>query len=542
LRKLTAAILAVPVIAILYLSLIVKRSATSRIVLVLASGAFLTIGVVGLGGPARTAATPPSTPIPVTSAAVRNDLRVGQAPNAQIAIAFSTPMNQSSVAASLKIEPAAAVDLRWNADNTQLTVVPTAGWRPGGFYTITVQPGALAQTGRPLSQPARAAFLVRAATQGTITAVGTSHGRVGVDATFLVAFDHPVSAAAILGAVQVKPAVAGTITPVTRAGASSAFVFDPTAALQPDTQYRLALSPGVRDVDGAVVAARAIAFHTVAGPRIVRFRPLAKTTHVDSAVNVSVRFSEPMDQRATKAAFSVEVGGRAVGGKVTFAENDRVLVFDPRGPLPNGRRVVISVGASARSKAGIALGKSSSAYFATVVKTARRATHRATSPISRGGGGSVGGGTWSAVESYYLKLMNCTRTGGWVTSSGSCSSPGGRAVAPLRIDRSIASRVSRPYAKLLATHGWCNHFINGTPGDRLRRAGYTSYIWAENLGCRSGNPYSAVLGSHLFFQSERSYNGGHYVNLMNAKYDRVGIGVWVSSGRVRLVIDFYHPR
>jgi hypothetical protein len=29
---------------------------------------------------------------------------------------------------------------------------------------------------------------------------------------------------------------------------------------------------------------------------------------------------------------------------------------------------------------------------------------------------------------------------------------------------------------------------------------------------------------------------------MNAKYDRVGIGVWVSSGRVRLVVDFYHPR
>ena len=52
---------------------------------------------------------------------------------------------------------------------------------------------------------------------------------------------------------------------------------------------------------------------------------------------------------------------------------------------------------------------------------------------------------------------------------------------------------------------------------------------------------AAVLGSHLFFQSEKSYNGGHYVNLMNAKYDRVGIGVWVSGGRVRLVVDFYHP-
>ena len=79
------------------------------------------------------------------------------------------------------------------------------------------------------------------------------------------------------------------------------------------------------------------------------------------------------------------------------------------------------------------------------------------------------------------------------------------------------------------------------PPDRLRRAGYTSYRWGENLGCRSGNPYSAVLGSHLYFQSERSYNGGHYRNLMDSRFHQVGIGVWVAGGRVRLVIDFYTP-
>jgi uncharacterized protein YkwD len=140
--------------------------------------------------------------------------------------------------------------------------------------------------------------------------------------------------------------------------------------------------------------------------------------------------------------------------------------------------------------------------------------------------------------------MNCTRTGGLVTSSGTCSSPGGRSVAALKLDAGISTSVARPYAKKLATSGACTHFSGGNPGDRLRAAGYTSYIWAENLGCRSGNPRSAVLGSHLYFQSERSWSpqGGHYVNLMNSKYDRVGIGVWVSGGRVRLVVDFYHPR
>ena len=161
--------------------------------------------------------------------------------------------------------------------------------------------------------------------------------------------------------------------------------------------------------------------------------------------------------------------------------------------------------------------------------------------IGHGGGGGAANGSWGAVERYYLQLMNCTRTGGWVTGSGSCKSPGGRNVDPLSLSEGISDNVSRPYARHLATNNQCDHFIGGTPGDRLRRAGYDSYRWAENLGCRSGNPFNAVLGSHLFFQSEKPYNGGHYRNLMNPDYDRCGIGVWVDNGRVRLVIDFYHP-
>jgi uncharacterized protein YkwD len=205
--------------------------------------------------------------------------------------------------------------------------------------------------------------------------------------------------------------------------------------------------------------------------------------------------------------------------------------------------VVAKVDITARSATGAPMIRSVRAIFNTVPKpkatTGSNPAPASTSPGS--GGGAVGGGSWAAVESYYLRLMNCTRTGGWITSGGSCSSPGGRSVAALKIDSGISARVSRPYAKLLATGGACSHFIGGTPGNRLARAGYTSYRWAENLGCRSGNPNSAVLGSHLYFQSEKSYSGGHYVNLMNAAYDRVGIGVWVSSGRVRLVVDFYHP-
>ena len=135
---------------------------------------------------------------------------------------------------------------------------------------------------------------------------------------------------------------------------------------------------------------------------------------------------------------------------------------------PYGATVSMDVAAGARDVAGAALAMAAHATFTTPAKprplrlrpSPRRRARRTT---------AVGGGSWAAVETYYLGLMNCTRTGGWVTSTGKCSSPGGRNVAPLKLDSGISSKVSRPYAKKLAVGADCSHFIGGNPGDRLRR-------------------------------------------------------------------------
>ena len=151
---------------------------------------------------------------------------------------------------------------------------------------------------------------------------------------------------------------------------------------------------------------------------------------------------------------------------------------------------------------------------------------------------------WWPEEMFYLSLVNCTRTGGWVQSDGSCKGYGtGRYsayVAPLRHSTGMSDLVTRPYAKLMATKNICTHFYGGTPLDRMRRAGYTSIRnWGENIGCRTASyAKTAVLASHLFFQSEKSSNGGHWRNMKNPAFHWVGIGVWKYNGRVRLVVDF----
>jgi hypothetical protein len=155
---------------------------------------------------------------------------------------------------------------------------------------------------------------------------------------------------------------------------------------------------------------------------------------------------------------------------------------------------------------------------------------------------------WLSEEKFIWTLTNCTRTGGWVQSNGTCKGYGsGRYsayVKPLKYAPGFSDTVPRPYARQLALKSICTHFYGGTPLDRMKRAGYTWIrSWGENIGCRTTtNVKAAVLGSHLFFQGEKSSNGGHWRNIKNPRFTTMGVGIWQSSNRVRLVEDFvYSP-
>jgi uncharacterized protein YkwD len=545
LRNFLIAILAVPVLAGVYASSALGRSRVVRGGVAIALGALVGVGAISFARPTATTASPVTDIAPLTEAAFRMAVATNIDLRAPANILFTTPMQRESVASSVSIQPPVPFDLAWSTDDTSVTIVPTANWEPSTYYTVTVGAGALATSGRPMTRPVRTAFLTRDAASASLGATSKLEKRITIDSAFTVAFDHAVDLSSVAPAITLDPPLTGALTRTTGPNGASTYTFIPSAPLAPDTKYRMTVD-GVRDAAGVEIAPITLALRTVAAPEVVRFRPHSGLKDMLRDATISVRFTKAMDRASAKKAFTVTADGKRVTGKVTFAEGDKVLVFDPASNLPYGASVVATVARSARSADEVPLGVTKKATFKVVPKPAAptQATTRSTTraiPRDGGGGGSVGSGSWGAVERYYLRLMNCTRTGGWVTSGGDCSSPGGRNVAPLKLDSGISTKVARPYAKKLATNNMCTHFSGGNPGDRLRRAGYTSYRWAENLGCRSGNPYSAVLGSHRYFQSEKSYNGGHWVNMMNAKYDRAGIGVWVSGGRVRLVVDFYHP-
>ena len=553
-RKYALALLAVPVLAVVYVGSLLRTSPLVRGGVAITLGAVIAFGAIAMVRPTATKANLPTEIVPLTQAAFKKTVATGVAVDAPATIDFSTPMDHASVQAALRVQPATQISLIWSADDTSVTIVPVGHWAPGTYHTITVESGALAMSGRPSTTPARTSFLTREPATALVKATKPVGKRVAVDTGFTVVVDGPLDPASVPDAIRMDPPVDGVVTTESADGATR-LLFTPTEPLQADQAYDVVIA-GVRDTDGIALEPATLKVRTMAAPSVVRFRPVAGVQDAPREQVISVRFTRAMDLESTRSAFTVTLDDKPIEGTISFAEGDTVLVFGPAEALPYDSKVVASVAASARGVDGSTLTEASTSAFRTLDKpkpstpAAQPPTPAAEPPPAggggspggdAGGGGSVGSGSWSSVERYYLGLMNCTRTGGWVTSGGDCSSPGGRDVAPLQLSDGISDEVSRPYAKLLATRATCNHFIGGNPGDRLRRAGYTNYVWAENLGCRSGSPTGSVLGTHLFYQSEKPYSGGHYVNLMSPKYDRVGIGVWVSSGQVRLVVDFYHP-
>jgi uncharacterized protein YkwD len=547
LRKLGETLLALPVLVLAYVVLL-GRGGLARFGIGL--GAAIVAAVVVVAGlpPAQSNAVPVSSkPQPVEARAL-DAVTTGHGLTKPFTVEFDGSMDPSSVAAALRLKPDSAVTFGWDAADRVLTISPLTQWQPDTLYVLTVSKAAKAANGGALRAAVRSAVLTAQAGSGSIAATRTSGKRSRLDTAFTIRLDRPVALAAVTAAVRTQPQIAGTVSAGDAAGE---FLFTPQEPLAIGATYTISLVDLV-DAEGvAFGTVPSLSVRTSEAPKVVRFRPRAGVEVVERTAAISVRFTEPMDRGRTADAFHVSVGGSDIKGAVSWAEQGRVLVFVPAKPLPYGAAVRARVDATAVSRAGTPLESASAAKFTVEPKAKAKAkpasphppakkSKPATRTIRSPGGGAVSG-SWAGVEAYYLRLMNCTRTGGWVTSGGNCSSPGGRSVAPLALNSGISSKVSRPYAKLLATRGICNHFIGGNPGNRLRRAGYDSYRWGENLGCRSGNPSSAVLGSHLFFQSERPYNGGHYRNMMDARFRQVGIGVWVSGGRVRLVVDFYTP-
>jgi hypothetical protein len=362
--------------------------------------------------------------------------------------------------------------------------------------------------------------------------------------SFQFTFTRPVKLATLVLRLGISPPV-----PVSVSGddptdaASQVFTISPKQPLQTDTTYKIGMSDGGTDAAGATLKPiNPMSVQTLASPAAT-VTPQDGVVTNDNRQPISITFSVPMDEKTVAAALSVLQDGRAMAGSLYWLD-DQNLTFTAKYAYNIGAKITVKIGASARSTGGLALGATPVTSFTIAAPKARSyGGSIKTTRIPWTGGIASSTRPYHDSELYYLSLMNCTRTGGWVTGSGECSTATHHtlpAQGTFAFSDAIADAVSRPYAKALADTGTLTHNLYGTTTHgRLCQGGFCGASWGENIASPSNPGAGGMIAIETFFQSESPCRCAHYLNIMNRYFHRAGVGVWVSSGVTRVVIDFY---
>ena len=554
-RKTAAAVLALPVDGLGRAATWLRRSA--RIQGMMVSVAItLVVGVLLVGLPATpVAGQPMPTFAPLAPQADAHSPESGLALDVPFQIQFTKPMNEGSVEAALRIDPKVDVEFRWDATGQMLSLVPNPHWEPTTNYQISVSNAASDQEGLVLSTPVQTSFQSGSLTAGMITATRMVGDLSSPTTAFQLTFTRPVKLGTVLASLGINPPLdVGIVGDDPTDVASQVFTMTPKVALKTDTTYFVTMAEGGVDSSGSALQTVApLQIRTLATPAVQTFRPASGTKTYDTNQLISLRFTVAMDEKSTESALTVLANGRAVAGSTSWSEEDTVLAFAPRRSFAIGTSVTVKLSVIARSTGGLHVAAATSATFLVSTPQSRAiAITKSKIPVTGGqitkskipltGGQGTSSAPYKDMERYYLSLMNCTRTGGWVTSSGDCSTQTRHtlpAQGALALDDGISNNVSRPYAAQLADSGLLTHNLNGTtPYGRLAAAGYGSGSWGENIASAGNAGASGMIMVETFYQNESGCRCAHYLNIMNRNFHRAGVGIWVSRG-VRVVIDFY---
>jgi len=150
-----------------------------------------------------------------------------------------------------------------------------------------------------------------------------------------------------------------------------------------------------------------------------------------------------------------------------------------------------------------------------------------------------------STEQYAFRLLNCLRTGGKVTTAGTCVGYGsGRFSAyrkPLEFSEKISNKIAFTYSARIASAGQCRHDLGSTTDQRFRTVGLRDDTNGENLACHwAASPRGMVVYWMRRWYHETSYGGAHWHQIKDRDFRVAGFGVARHpSGRTTLVVNFY---
>jgi len=244
--------------------------------------------------------------------------------NQEFTFTFSIPMDRNKVQAALVTEPAVSLLFQWDTKGRVMTVRPEAGFASKTSYVMKLTTGTCSEWNVPLQAEYQVTFVTKSRTRLVTEKVWPSALLTGVTLypRITVHFDAPVDHTSATEGIRLLNSGSVAQSKVreifTTSGGKGAYSFELAEALQLNSNYRIVMDAGVKDLAGVTLGTAAE----------ISFTTRTKSYHSGSVV-------ESFDN--TSAFWDPEASGSTVGTDnplTTFtASHDIYRVGPPSGKL-----------------------------------------------------------------------------------------------------------------------------------------------------------------------------------------------------------------
>ncbi|MFH1137495.1 MAG: Ig-like domain-containing protein [Pseudomonadota bacterium] len=300
--------------------------------------------------------------------------------DAEVRVWFDEDMDPSSINASSLFLNGVSFTLKYNPFTRTAVLKPSQLLDYGAKYNASATNGLTDMAGNPLGTGKTWNFTTTSyapadTTPPTVVSVSPAEDSTGVAVSTVLSavFSEPMNEAGVLDAFRLGQGLTGTVT--YRAVDLTA-VFTPDVPLSESTKYTATITTTAADLAGnPMIGGKEWSFTTVGvvdeePPQILSQTPPPGALNVSTAIQPSVKFSEPMDQSTiNEDSFFMKKSGQAekVSATITYQSANNTAVLVPVGmvALEDNTTYVLTISNSIADTAGLHPKETFSWSFAT---------------------------------------------------------------------------------------------------------------------------------------------------------------------------------
>jgi hypothetical protein len=275
--------------------------------------------------------------------------------NASISITFSKAMDKTATEGAISVSPSIKWTSAWSGGDTVVTLTHK-GLQASKQYTVTISPAAKSSDGMNMASQYQFSFTtagggVPTPPEVSSTSPGNGARNIPRNTNIVITFSEAMDKASTEGAISSLPSIKGTFT---WDSATKVLTWDPSTNLQAGTNYKITVGKSAKSKAGVnMMSDYTFTFTTgndadTTPPEVVSTTPRDGAANVDPSVNVTVTFSEPMDQSSVEGAISFSPSVTITNKTWTAAGTTIVITAT----LREGVDYVVKISTAAKDLAG----------------------------------------------------------------------------------------------------------------------------------------------------------------------------------------------